>query len=391
VVNNIPTFSFARLPDIFFGSGSIQQLGKQINSFGGNFLVVTGTNSYNKASTGKKIENLIGKEKLNRYIINGEPSPYLIDEAVKIFKNKNISLVIAVGGGSVLDAGKAIAAMFKEDASVKEYLERVGTLQPSGNRLPFIAIPTTSGTGSEVTKNAVISEFGPNGYKKSLRHNNYIPDIAIIDPELTLECPVDITGPSGMDAFSQLLESYLSVKSNTLTDTLAYSGLERVAQSLLKVVENGTNIDARADMAYAALVSGITLTNAGLGLVHGFAQPLGSLFPIPHGIVCSTMMAVVNKHTVRKLRELNNDDGILKKYSNIGRMFSNSPSKNDSYYIDYLLDVLESYAYRFKIPKISTYGVTSNDLQRIAELTEMKNHPVTFSQSELVELLSERL
>jgi alcohol dehydrogenase class IV len=391
MVKNIHNFSFSRIPALFFGCGSVQQLGKLIKNYSGELLLVTGNSSYDQLQTGKKIEGILNSKKFNRYAISGEPSPQIIDEAVNYFKNKNITLVIAIGGGSVLDAGKAIAAMYREEAGVKVYLEGVGTLLPTGNRLPLIAIPTTAGTGSEATKNAVISEFGPQGFKKSLRHDNYVPDYAIVDPELSSKCPVNITSLSGMDAFTQLLESYVSTKSNTLTDTLAYSGLEKIARSLFKAVENGNDIEARTDMAYAAYLSGITLANAGLGLVHGYAQPLGSLFPIPHGVVCSTMMAVVNRHTIKRIRELKNEGDSLKKYSNIGRLFASSDLKDDQYYTDYLLDIMESYIYKFKIQNLSEYGVNLKDLPKIAELTEMKNHPVSFDRKELIEILTERL
>jgi len=388
---DISSFSFTRIPDIFFGPGSIQQLEKLINTDIDNILVVTGTNSYDRTGIGEKIEKIIPAKKFNRYSISGEPSPQVIDEAITLFKNKNIAQVIAIGGGSVIDAGKAIAAMFLEDGSVKDYLEGIGTRSPSGRRLPFIAVPTTSGTGSEATKNAVISEQGPQGFKKSLRHDNYVPDFAIVDSELTIGCPEIITSSSGMDAFTQLLESYLSVKSTVLTDALAFSGLERIARSLFKVVKNGNNIAARADMAYAALMSGITLTNAGLGLVHGFAQPLGSLYPIPHGVVCCTMMAVVNRQTVQRMRVLNKESETLIKFSNVGRLFTGSGSKDDDYYTDYLIDTIENYTNNFKIPRLSEYGVIHDDLPKIADLTELKSHPVSFDKNELVSFLNERL
>ena len=203
-----------------------------------------------------------------------------------------------------MDAGKAIAAMLPLHEPVKNYLEGVGTRSHPGVKLPFIAVPTTAGTGSEAAKNAVLSETGEKGYKRSLRHNNFVPNVAVIDPILTLSCPPATTAASGMDAFTQLLESYLSTAGNPITDALAYEGLRQVSGNLLHAFRSGDDLNARIGMALAAFLSGLTLTNAGLGLVHGFAASIGGYFPIAHGVICSSMMPAVNRVTVRRLRSL---------------------------------------------------------------------------------------
>jgi alcohol dehydrogenase class IV len=266
MVDTLPSFTLAKLPALYFGNGAINRLDKLIPAYGSLALVVTGGESYEKTGLKKTVEVLLKSAGFSaiHYPVSSEPSPIVIDRGVEICWGHDIDLVIAIGGGSVLDAGKAIAAMLTESGSVKSFLEDVGTQKPSGKRLPLIAIPTTAGTGSEATKNAVISEIGKQGFKKSLRHNNYVPDIAIVDPALTHSCPLELTAYSGMDAFTQLLESYLSVKANPVTDALALSGIEVVSRSLKKAYHNCTDSNARAGMAYAAYLSGITLTNAGL-------------------------------------------------------------------------------------------------------------------------------
>jgi alcohol dehydrogenase class IV len=291
----------------------------------------------------------------------------------------------------VLDAGKAIAAMLKTSGAVKDYLEGVGTQNPPGSTLPFIALPTTSGTGSEATKNAVLSEVGAQGFKKSLRHNNFVPDIALVDPELTLNCPPSITASSGMDAFTQLLESYVSTKANAMTDALAMSGLERIRKSLRKAYEDSENIAARADVAYASLLSGITLANAGLGVVHGFASSIGGFFQIPHGVVCGSLMGPANHVTLEKLRKEGNKTEVLAKYATVGKLFSKAAGKSEAYYADALITLIEEWTAIMKIPKLSAYGIGQEDVTKIVGATGNKNNPVALDQAELAAVLEARM
>jgi alcohol dehydrogenase class IV len=388
------SFSLARIPELVFGAGKLLELPGFLNRYGKNLLVVTGQHSFLDSSNADSLFSNLRQNGFDWevYQINREPSPEDIDMAVVRFRKFRPAVVVAIGGGSVLDAGKAISAMLVSPEKISVYLEAVGTQTPTGEKIPFIAIPTTSGTGSEATKNAVITEIGVNGFKSSLRHSNYIPDLALIDPELQLSCPPEQTALSGMDAFTQLLESYLSTEANPMTDFMALDGISCIHQSLVQLVKNDPeNIQNRSKMAYAAWLSGITLANAGLGTVHGFASSLGSKFAIPHGVVCGTLMAEANRITLQKLFVSGNEKHFLHKYATVGQILSRKKTGSDEYFANFLIDCLLQMTEELGLPRLSAYGITYQDLDRLAEQTSNKNNPVKLSHSDLKEILTNRL
>lgn len=389
----VKPFQFARLPKIIFRNGSIKNLTALIDESGSPVMLISGRSSFTGSARGKNLlHDLQGKNiAFSHVIIPGEPSPSMIDNAVEKNNNKNVKLVVAIGGGSVLDAGKAISAMLRVSGSVKEYLEGVGHKNHPGTKVPFIAIPTTSGTGSEATKNAVISEVGPEGFKKSLRHDQFVPDVALLDAELILDCPPDITAASGMDCFTQLTEAYLSEKASDYTDAFALLGLKAVKDSLLEAVKNGHNLEARAGMAYAALNSGICLANAGLGTVHGFASTIGGKYAIPHGLVCGTLMAVTNRVNARELRVKKNNINALKKYATLGRLFLETENNSDDYYIEGFIEFLYNLTSELSLPDLSGFGLNKEALEDISMNTGNKNNPVDLGIESKMEILEERL
>ena len=319
----VDSFQFSSLPEIRFGPGKRQELTEVLRKFGTRILLLTGSSSIHNSGHGESIIRALDDAGLDvvRETIAHEPSPSMVDRIAEKGREQDSQVVVAVGGGSVMDAGKAVSAMIPVSGGIKDYLEGVGTLVHPGDKVPFIAMPTTSGTGSEMTKNAVISEVGEAGFKKSLRHDNFIPEVAIIDPEMMLSCPAPLTASSGMDAFSQLLESYISTSSNPMTDALALQGLKQIKKYLLRAfLEGEENLEARSGMALAAMFSGITLAQAGLGLVHGFASPLGAHFHIPHGVVCGSLMAPVFAPTIDLLID-QTDQPALKKLVNARQVF----------------------------------------------------------------------
>jgi alcohol dehydrogenase class IV len=362
-------------------------------SFGCEIVLVTGKESFIKSEHAARLFQDFRKVGIKNHIItvSGEPSPVIIDQAVKDLSGENIKLVIGIGGGSVLDAGKAISAMMFRSDSVVEFLEGVGTREHPGTKIPYIAIPTTSGTGSEATKNAVISQIGENGFKRSLRHDNFVPDIAMVDPELTLQCPENITSASGMDCFTQLTEAYLSDKANEYTDALAMEGFKAIRYSLIRSYTNGDDIVARTGMSFAALTSGICLANAGLGAVHGFASSIGGMFNIPHGLVCGTLMAISNEVNIRELRKSGNNMVALKKYAVLGKLFLDEERRSDVYYIDGFIAYLHKLSSDLHLPGLKKYGLKEEDAEMVCEKTEIKNNPVKLSVDNLMEIFISRL
>ncbi len=386
----VKPFQFSRLPIIYFKTGGIADLTSIARRYGRNIVLVTGKSSFTSSRFAASLLDDFKKKGIeyNVYMVSEEPSPDSIDDAVRFFKNKDIDLVIGIGGGSVIDSGKAISAMMHRPESVAEFLEGVGTKEHSGTKLPYIAIPTTSGTGSEATKNAVISRIGKDGFKRSLRHDNFVPDVALVDPELTLSCPANITAASGMDCFTQLTEAYLSVKSNEYTDALAFEGLKAIKNSLTRAYSDGNDIDARTGMSFAALTSGICLANAGLGVVHGFASSIGGMFDIPHGLICGTLMAKSNEVNIRELRKTGNSQPALIKYSNLGKLFLNEIEKSDDFYIDGFISYLHQLSDELGLKALANFGFGKKDIELICLKTEIKNNPVRLAQENLNEIIT---
>lgn len=389
----VKPFNFSRLPLVYFGPGKTDLLAGIAARYGTSAFLVTGKGSFISSLKGKEIFSLLEVKGIKIYhaAVSGEPSPAIIDDAVAEVRGRKIDVVVAIGGGSAIDAGKAVSAMLPLGGKIKEYLEGVGQKEHPGIRVPFIAVPTTAGTGSEATKNAVISEVGENGFKKSLRHENFVPDVAIVDPLLAITCPPEITAASGMDCFTQLTEAYLSEKGNSYTDALALEGIKAFKSGLLKAFLNGDDIEARTDMAFAALTSGICLANAGLGVVHGFASAIGAMVNVPHGVVCGTLMAKANEINVRELRKKSPSASALNKYAVLGEIFLDEKGKSKDYCIDGFIQSLHDLTASLNIPLLGRYGVSAGYAETICKATDIKSNPVSLTITDLIEILTSRI
>lgn len=397
-MTTILPFNFAGFPNITFGAGKLNELYNIIPKFGKNVLFVIGGSSLKQSGKWNEISSVLVNKSINfSYIsISGEPSPSLVDEIVAKFRDKGINIVVGIGGGSVIDAGKAISAMLTQKDTIRNYLEGVGNKAHDGRKIPYVAVPTTSGTGSEATKNAVISEIGPNGFKKSLRHDNLVPNIAIIDPELVLSCPPSISAACGLDAFTQLLEAYVSSKSNPISDALAFSGIKYVKDNVIQACTTGaSDVNVRAAMAYGSLMSGITLANVGLGIVHGLASSIGGFFEIPHGVVCGTLLSEATKMNIRNLQKIGlaGKEG-LKKHAEIGALLAGKEGmleKKVQEYCSILVDTLERWIEKLKLDRLGKYGIKIEDIDKIVENSELKNNPVKLSEENIKTIVMNRL
>jgi len=392
----ISEFLFSSTPHIHFGSGKRSILSELVAGFGKKMLLVTGDSSFDSSDRCQQLwQELSRNFDIRRVKVSGEPSPQLVDEAVAEHHDFSADCVVALGGGSAVDAGKAIAGLLAGGESVMEYLEGVGKgREYIGPSTPFIAIPTTAGTGGETSKNAVLSVVGDLGFKKSFRHESLVARHIILDPELTLGCPAGLTAACGMDALTQLLESYVSVAANPMTDALAISGLERVRDSLVTAVEDGDDIDARAGMLYASSLSGLTLANAGLGSVHGLASPLGAYFPIPHGVVCGTLLFEATQINIVAMYERAPDHPSLEKYADVGRLFTGQESLDPYAAREALLGILQAWSGRLEMPRLSQFGISEEDIDRIVSGSRgnsMQTNPVRLTDQEIAEVVRRRL
>lgn len=394
----IPSFSIARLPRIEFGAGTLTKVPTLAARYGQRALLVMGGKFFEQSPHWQPLQQGLLKAGLSWEIvkIHGEPSPEMVDNAAQALRDDDIDVIIGIGGGSVLDAAKAIAGLLRIDNSVMDFLEGVGPELPyAGPAVPFIAVPTTAGTGSEATKNAVLSRHGRNGFKKSFRDEQLVPAYAVVDPDLLATCPSALIAANGMDALTQLMESYVSLKANPFTDALALQGLTAVRDGLLPWYADAQDAtDARAGMALGALISGITLAQVGLGSVHGLASPLGAFFPIPHGVVCGTLVAAATRINIDALRAREPENPALAKYATLGSLFNHQEFSNLEIAQDALVEKLEEWTRAMALPRLTEYGVHENDFDHITDNSHgssMKTNPIVLTDDEIKTILAKRV
>ena len=394
----IAPFSVGRLPRIEFGAGVFGKLPDIATQFGQRFLIVVGARSFfGSHSSASLFERLRLKGSTWDLVrVQGEPSPEFVDEVVASRRSSKVDAVIGIGGGSVLDAAKAIAGLLKPGNSVMDHLEGVGPERPyRGPSTPFIAVPTTAGTGSEATKNAVLSRQGADGFKKSFRDDKLVAEVALVDPDLLATCSPELIAANGMDAFTQLLETYVSVRSNPLTDALVLRGITAVRDGLQAwYVQGPEAAEGREKMALASLLSGICLAQAGLGSVHGLAQPLGSFFPIPHGVVCGTLVAAATEINIDVMEERDPENPALEKYAEVGRLFAEDRNLEPTEARRLLVEFLKNWTTTLKLPPLTLLGVNRADFPRIVANcrgSSMKTNPIVLSDGEVERILRMRM
>lgn len=394
---NLNSFSISCLPNIEFGTGSIKKLPSIIESFGKNILIVTGEKSLINTDSWKNLEAAFTNHSISYSLchIITEPSPDLIDQCVDEYKAAGIDAVVAIGGGSALDAGKAIAGLLKLDNSVMDFLEGVGPeLTYTGPSVPFIAVPTTAGTGSEATKNSVLSVQAFDGFKKSFRDEQLVANYAILDPDLLKTCPDSLIAANGMDALTQLMESYVSINSNEMTDALAISGIKAVIESLLPWYEGDNSDSNRSKMAYASLMSGVCLAQTGLGSVHGLASPIGAFFPIPHGTVCGTLVAEATAMNIKTMLDREPKNIALEKYAVLGRLVMDDDSLTNAAAQDALVDTLNELTIKMDLPYLKEYGIRLEHLEHIvghSRGSSMKTNPIVLTDDEIRNIVFKRI
>lgn len=382
-------FEFVTATRIIFGKGSLTVGIEAVHPFGTKALIVHGTGKAPLAS----LFGLLQQQKILfvESTVSHEPSVETVQNITAFAREQGCDFVIAIGGGSALDAGKAVAALLTNSGDLLDYLEVVGKNLPLQSlSAPCVTIPTTSGTGTEVTRNAVMA-VPEKQVKVSLRSNLILPNLAIIDPELTYSLPPAITAYTGLDALTQVIEPFVSMKHNPLIDVICRDGIQRSARSLLTAFEKGENQAAREDLSLTSLYGGLALTNSGLGAVHGFAAPVGGTFDAHHGAVCGILLPVVVRMNIKALKSRAPGSFALERYAEVARIVTGNPQAKSEDAADWLNDLVE----KMEIPGLSSYGITRNDFQSIAEKAQkassMKANPIALTDSELVEILESAL
>lgn len=390
----IGAFSLARLPRIEFGVGALDKLPAIAAQYGKRLLIVTGASSFTASPAGERVLGALHAAGFTWELcrVTEEPSPQWVDATVAQYHDQAFDAVVGIGGGSPLDAAKAVAGLLKPANSVMDHLEGVGPELPyRGVATPFIAVPTTAGTGSEATKNAVLSVQGVNGFKKSFRDEQLMAEYALVDPSLLATCPPAQIAANGMDAFTQLMEAYVSTRANPLTDALALSGMTAVRDSLLTLYADPTDAQAQAGMAYAALLSGICLAQTGLGSVHGIVAPLGAFHPVPHGVGCGMLVAAATRMNIDCLEAREPEHPALAKYAQIGKLFRGRSHVDEVGARVFLVHTLTTWARQLNLPSLSDFGVTTAAIPHLvanSRGSSMKTNPVELTDTEIAAVIT---
>jgi alcohol dehydrogenase class IV len=382
-------FEFATATRILFGSGSVREVAPAAAGMGTRALMVTGASTERAAPLVRDLE--IAGVACLPFAVAGEPTLELIRRGAAYARRERCELVVVMGGGSALDAGKALAALLTNAGDPLDYLEVIGHGKPLALACaPCIAIPTTAGTGSEVTRNAVLGS-PEHRVKASLRSPGMLPRLAVVDPELTLGLSRPLTASTGLDALTQLVEPYVSSKANPMTDQFCIEGLRRAARALPLAWTDGGDQEARESMAWAALLGGLALANAGLGAVHGFAAPLGGMFSAPHGVLCAAVLPYAMEANVQALGARAPGSAALRRYEDIARLLTAEPHASAKDGVQWVSDLCR----QLEIPPLRAYGVQEQHLPELVEAarktSSMKGNPIGLTDAELTEILARAL
>jgi alcohol dehydrogenase class IV len=386
-------FEFVTTPRIVFGQGSLDQLGDHAARLGKRAWLVTGGDAMEWAGVLSRILKMLASRGIavTRQTVGREPDTKLIDNGVRAAREAHCDLVIGVGGGSTLDTAKAVACVAANGGECLDYLEIVGRGKkievPS---LPLIAVPTTGGTGSEVTHNAVVAD-ATSGTKASLRHPHLLPRVALLDPTLTHSVPREVTAATGLDALTQLIEPYVSRRAQPMIDALALEGIRRAAPALPRAYANGNDAGAREQMMLAAMWSGMALAHCGLGAAHGFAGPLGGSYPIPHGMACAALLPHAMEVNLRVAERDPNGPETIRRYANVARALGADEGSTDLETARAGQAIVQRLCRELQVPALARFGVTRDataDLVARAKRTSsMKANPVDLSDEDLAGML----
>ncbi|MBL8139898.1 MAG: iron-containing alcohol dehydrogenase [Acidobacteria bacterium] len=379
-------FDFATATEIVFGRGTAQTVPLRARQFGTSVFLVRGRDG----ARSRWLTDALDEAAMPwaAWSVAAEPTIDDARAAAGRARDARADVVIGLGGGSAIDLGKAVAALLANPGDPLDYVEVIGRGQPlHAPSVPFIAVPTTAGTGAEVTRNAVLSSVA-DGVKVSMRSLHMLPRLAVVDPDLTIDLPPAATASTGMDALTQLIEPYVSVRATPISDGFCLEGIPRVARALRRAVADGTNHDARADMALASLLGGLALANAGLGAVHGFAAPLGGRYGAPHGAVCAALLPAVMRVNVDAIGRQGAAGPIAERFATVARLLT----ANSAATIDEGIAWLDALQRDLAIPRLAHHGVAAADFPGIAaaaaRASSMRGNPVVLAGSDLERILT---